>query len=218
MLIKTVYLIFFLFWLFLGRETIAVTKSDAAVSRDIGVLVSDLLQQPSLADFSDVWSITVIDSDEMEHLYVRAFSKPFETLGGVCESKIQTFAYDSAKKLWTMISKDQGLRMTDSIIGCNYSLSANSFARISGGELKPAAFRDLQNIIARERPRLKRIGSDGAERLMTVPGINYNVDQSVVEMRFLSSGCVLTLTFDVDESGRPSIRRYSEDNLHCVKK
>jgi hypothetical protein len=204
--------------LVLGSTIAVVPKSTLGSEKDTRFLVADLLRQSSVASLEDIWSITIIDSADAQNIYVRILSKPIEHSHGVCESREQIYLFDDIKRAWIVDSSRQAFRLTDSTIGCDYSLDANSFARVSGGEIDPTTFLELQTIVDEEHNALSQLGTTETAWLESIPDIIYDVDSSTVTMRFLSSGCVLTLKFDIDNFGHPLLQHYSPSNVYCVRR
>jgi hypothetical protein len=207
--------------------TVAVTVSlfstdsaDAGQS-DPGAVAADIAQLLLTPVFSGdlrIWNISTVDSETIPYTAIRVMSAPDEVSNGVCEVEIVIYYFDESTNDWAEQSRRQGLRVTDPVNACDYSINPSSFLPIKGASLGATIFLEMYNRLLEEQATFGKLIPEGNAWMNSIAEIVYDEEEATISVRFLVSGCILQVSFELSEAGHVSMKSYSDDSVYCVRK
>jgi hypothetical protein len=207
--------------------TVAVTVSLISAAREdadrsdreaVATDIAQLLLTPIFSDGLRLWNISIVDSKGIPHTAIRVMSAPDEVSNAVCQTEIAIYYFDETRSDWAEQSRRQGIRVTDAVNACDYSLDPNSFLPITGDFLEATVFLEMYNQLLEEQTTFGKLIPEGNAWMSGIAEIVYDKNEATISVRFLVNGCILQVSFELSESGHVSMKSYSKDDVYCVRK
>jgi len=189
-------------------------------SKNVADHLAELLQSKQIypAGFP-IWSITVMEYEPngTADLYVRIASAPIATTNRVCEITLTTYRLISERRLWTEVSRQQGLKEIGERHSCDYMTDVNEFHKVTGGTLSPSDYQAIISQLDMDSSILNSYFKEPLDWRSDIIQIQLNDKGKSIAVDLLDRGCSLEINFSRNADGSMTMNELSQNDVACTQ-